>query len=225
MRMSRNTLVAAVALTLGVGGCTTIPIDEGTDQAVMVENIRGTVSYRERIALPLGARIEIVVSDISLGRDQELILSREVSVIDRTSPPIPYSIDVSRISLRDGPLYGLRAFVREPDGTILFRTGEPFLLNLRDGEMDTGNILLTMTSPHDAVVVGIPGLQTGEWRVTQIGGDVVPQNSAPIMSFAADGRFQGSTGCNRFHSSYELDGSSLAVGNVATTLGMHPCWE
>lgn len=215
--MNRNVLFAVAALTLGISGCTTIPMDQEANQSVMIENIKGTVSYRERIALPPGARMEIVVSDITLERDQELILSREMSTINPASPPIPFSINVSTINLSDGPLYGLRAFIRQPDGTILFRTNEPYLLNLRSGAVNTGDIPLVRTSPDDLGVVGIPGLQNGEWRVTQIGGDVVPQDSAPIMSFTADGRFQGSTGCNRFNSTYELDGNLLAMTNVATT--------
>ena len=37
------------------------------------------------------------------------------------------------------------------------------------------------------------------------------------MTFAADGRLYGSTSCNRFSSSYSLDGGSLEVGSVAAT--------
>ena len=119
--------------------------------------------------------------------------------------------------MSDGPLYGLRAFIREPDGTILFRTSEPFLLDLRSDTVDIGDIRVSMTLPDDPGLAGIPDLQDGEWRVTQIGGDVVAQISAPTMTFTADGRLYGSTSCNRFSSSYGLDGNSLEVGNVAAT--------
>ena len=74
-----------------------------------------------------------------------------------------------------------------------------------------------MTSSDDPGVAGIPGVQDGEWRVTQIGGDVVPETSAPTVTFAADGRFYGSTSCNRFNSSYSLDGNTLEVGILAVT--------
>ena len=215
--MNRNMLFASAALAMSLGACATIPSDTGANEVAMVETINGTLSYRERIALSPGAQIEIVVSDITLGRDQELILSRELNTIGRASPPIPFSIDVSKLNLSDGPLYGLRAFIRERDGTILFRTSEPFLLNLRSDAVDIGDIMLSMTSPDDPGVTGIPGVQDGEWRVTQIGGDVVPETSAPTMTFAADGRFYGSTSCNRFNSSYSLDGNTLEVGNLAAT--------
>ncbi len=215
--MNRKLLFASAALAMSLGACATIPSDTGTSEIAMIETITGTLSYRERIALPPGAQIEIVVSDITIGRDQELILSRELDTIGQASPPIPFSINISKLNLSDGPLYGLRAFIREPDGTILFRTSQPFLLNLRSDTVDVGDIVVSMTSPDDPGVGGIPGVQDGEWRVTQIGGDVVPETSAPTLTFAVDGRVYGSTSCNRFNSSYSLDGDTLEVGNLAVT--------
>ena len=214
--MKCNLLLASAALAMSLSACATIPPAAESGEVVLVEKITGTLSYRERIALPPGAQVEIIVSDITLGRNQELILSRTMNTIGQTSPPIPFSIDVSKLNLSDGPLYGLRAFIREPDGTIMFRTSEPFLLNLRSDTGNIGDITVSMTSPDDPGPAGIPGLKDGEWRVTQIG-DVVPQGTAPTMTFAVDGRFYGSTSCNRFNSSYSLDGNSLEVGNVAAT--------
>ena len=214
--MKCNLLLASAALAMSLSACATIQPAAESSEVVMVERITGTLSYRERIALPPGAQMEIVVSDITLGRNKELILSRTMNTIGQASAPIPFSIDVSKLNLRDGPLYGLRAFIREPDGTILFRTSEPFLLDLRSETVDIGDIRVSMTSLGDPGV-GIPDLQDGEWRVTQIGGDVVAQISAPTMTFTADGRLYGSTSCNRFSSSYGLDGNSLEVGNVAAT--------
>lgn len=215
--MNRPILFASAALAMSLGACATIPTDTGANEVAMVETISGTLSYRERIALPPGARMEIVVSDITLGRNEELILSREMNTIGQASPPIPFSIDVSKLNLSDGPLYGLRAFIREPDGTIMFRTNEPFLLNLRSDFVNIGDITVSMTSPDDPGLAGIPGLKDGEWRVTQIGGDVVPQDTGPTMTFAADGSLYGSTSCNRFNGSYSIDGNALVVGKVAAT--------
>ena len=217
MAVKCNLLLASAALAMSLSACATIQPAAESSEVVMVERITGALSYRERIAPPPEAQVEIVVSDITLGRNQEFILSRTMNTIGQASPPIPFSIDVSKLNLSDGPLYGLRAFIREPDGTILFRTSEPFLLDLRSDTVDIGDIRVSMTSPDDPGLAGIPDLQDGEWRVTQISGDVVAQISAPTMTFTADGRLYGSTSCNRFSSSYGLDGNSLEVGNVAAT--------
>ena len=140
MAVKCNLLLASAALAMSLSACATIQPAAESSEVVMVERITGALSYRERIAPPPEAQVEIVVSDITLGRNQELILSRTMNTIGQASPPIPFSIDVSKLNLSDGPLYGLRAFIREPDGTILFRTSEPFLLDLRSDTVDISEI-------------------------------------------------------------------------------------
>ena len=208
--------VLACSLPLGLAACATIPADEVT-RAAMVQTVSGTLSYRERIALPPGATKEIVVSDITLGDNRETILSRSMQPIRVGAPPVPFSIDVSQLNMTDGPLYGLRAFIREPDGSIMFRTSSPVLLNMRGDRVDVGDVQLFMTSSDDRGMTAIPGMRDGTWRVTQIGNDVVPPDSAPKMTFGVDGRFYGTTGCNNFISSYELSGSSLDLAAIGAS--------
>ena len=88
--MKCNLLLASVALTMSLSACATIRPAAESGEVVMVERITGTLSYRERIVLPPEAQVEIVVSDITLGRNQELILSRTMNTIGQVSPPIPF---------------------------------------------------------------------------------------------------------------------------------------
>ncbi len=217
--MNRNFMLAgaATAMTLGLSACSTMPAGNEAVEPAMVETISGTLSYRERIALPPQAKTEIVISDITLGNDQEMVLSREMRMIDQPSPPFPFSIDVSKLNLTDGPLYGLRAYIREPDGTVMFRSSEPFLLNLRNEEVNVGDIMLFMTSPDDGGAQDIPGVQSGKWRITQLNLDVVPARTAPVLSFGVDGRVSGTSGCNNFSAEYTLDGNRIALGPIAAT--------
>ena len=41
----------------------------------MVRTLTGQLAYRERIALPPNARVEVVLTDITNGPDQELVLA------------------------------------------------------------------------------------------------------------------------------------------------------
>lgn len=218
--MNKTALMAGLAaLALSTGACTTMDSQRQGAQASssMVERISGELSYRERIALPPGALMEIVVTDITNGSDQELILSREQMAVPGRSVPIPFSIDVSKRNLSDGPLYGLRAFLKDAEGTVLFRTTSPFLLNLQNENVDIGTLMLSQTSPDDQGVLDIAGVQDGEWRVTQFNFDVAPAPTAPTMTFGADGRVFGSTSCNRFNGEYTLDGNAISLGPLAVT--------
>ncbi|MDF1836033.1 MAG: META domain-containing protein [Alteraurantiacibacter sp. bin_em_oilr2.035] len=215
--MSRHLVVAAAAMAMSLSACATLPPETGASDPVMVKTIDGTLSYRERIALPPDAMMEIVVSDITYGSERELVLSRTMRKIGQSSMPIPFTTQVSRAIASDGPLYGLRAYIREPDGTVLFRSSEPFLLNLQSDRIDIGNIVLTMTSPDDAGPLEISGVHDIEWHVTQIAYDVVSTPTAPVLTFGVDNRFYGSTGCNNFSGEYELDGSSIDLDTLAVT--------
>lgn len=217
----RNSLKPAlVALTLAAGACTTVSSGETDAQIAqnMVETITGQLAYRERIALPPEARMEIVITDITRGEDDGLVLSRLETSIGNASVPIPFAIDVSKHNLSEGPLYVLRAFLKDADGTVLFRSTEPFLLNLRNEQIDVGTIMLSMTTPDDQGARDVAQINDGEWRVTQFNFDVVPVPTAPVMTFALDGRFYGSTGCNNFSSDYTLDGTQISISPIATTM-------
>jgi putative lipoprotein len=54
--------------------------------------------------------------------------------------------------------------------------------------------------------------------VLSSGIEVEGWESKPPTATFAEGRVSGSTGCNRYTSSYTLDGSSLELGPVAATL-------
>ena len=81
MTVKCNLLLASVALAMSLSACATIQPAAESGEVAMVERITGTLSYRERIALPPGAQMEIAVSDITLGRNKELILSRTMNTI------------------------------------------------------------------------------------------------------------------------------------------------
>ena len=56
------------------------------------------------------------------------------------------------------------------------------------------------------------------WTVTTVGGDFVDANSPPTIDFAADGKVSGTTGCNQYSGTYEVNGNEIAVGLLAMTM-------
>lgn len=62
--------------------------------------------------------------------------------------------------------------------------------------------------PHDAL--------QGEWHVTSLSGEMLPEGVAQSFSFDGMGGFFGSGGCNRFQSSYDLS-EGLNIGPIAST--------
>jgi heat shock protein HslJ len=67
----------------------------------------------------------------------------------------------------------------------------------------------------------VPLVGTG-WTIVAIDGDPTGRPSrgvvgAPALRLSEDGNVTGTTGCNRFFGRYQLDGTSLAIGPLATT--------
>lgn len=76
-------------------------------------------------------------------------------------------------------------------------------------------LLLALAYPARAVDLTGP-----TWQVVEIGGARVTDarpNREPHVVFSAGGRVSGSTGCNRFTGTYQLDGTSIKFSPLAMT--------
>ena len=65
---------------------------------------------------------------------------------------------------------------------------------------------------HDA---GGPALEGTEW--TLVSGVEAPEHAVPTLTLA-DGSANGFGGCNTFGGSYELDGDSITIGPLGSTM-------
>jgi heat shock protein HslJ len=74
----------------------------------------------------------------------------------------------------------------------------------------------TGASPTGAASVST--LQEGEWRVENIRGAGVIDNSPATLLFGPDGRLSGNATCNRLIASYTVDGSKLTISPAGTTM-------
>jgi len=79
-----------------------------------------------------------------------------------------------------------------------------------------------------AVILATPALAQSaplagsEWRPTEIDGVEIAEDTKIFIGFGAEGRVQGSGGCNRFTGSYEVDGDKITFGPLAATRMLCP---
>jgi heat shock protein HslJ len=64
------------------------------------------------------------------------------------------------------------------------------------------------------------GLANTSWTVTSLAGRPTVDPQRPTMTFSADGRVSGNSGCNQYSGTYRTDGSSISITNVASTMMM-----
>jgi heat shock protein HslJ len=87
----------------------------------------------------------------------------------------------------------------------------------------TGLVLLAIALAGCATATATPGptgagLAGTSWVVTSIDGQSTVPASPPTIAFGADGMLSGTGGCNQYTGPYEIDGGSIRIGDLASTL-------
>lgn len=98
----------------------------GGDGADDIVTVSGTITYRERMALPEGAVVVVEVHDVSPADAQAPPVAR-ATIIPTHGVPIPYAIAVSSASYVDDHPYALSVTILVGDD-VLFTSVEPVVV-------------------------------------------------------------------------------------------------
>jgi putative lipoprotein len=183
--------------------------------AASAGTVTGTAAYRERIALPPDAVLEVSLEDVSRA-DAPADLIGRATVDPAGQVPIPFSISYDPARIDPSHRYSVRARITR-QGELLFTS-------------TTFHPVLTHGAPSEVAValqkVGqppVPDRALGEtyWKLTRLGATTVQvaanQREANLVIRPGKGQVAGSGGCNRFSGSCTVDGNALAFGNLAST--------
>ena len=109
-------LISALAVTLIVSACTSL-IEHDAD----LEAVTGTLTYRERIALPDNARITVTLADVSKMDVAAEVISSQAFLAGGQQVPFSYQLNFSRQEIIPNHTYAVSARI-EVDGKLLFIT-------------------------------------------------------------------------------------------------------
>jgi uncharacterized lipoprotein YbaY/heat shock protein HslJ len=141
--MRRFLLAAAIPLTAVL---TTIAL------AAQDARVTGTIAYRERIALPPTAVVEVTLEDVSRVEVAADVIARAEITWEGQSP-IPFELAYDPARIDRGRRYGVRARIVDLD-QVLFLTSQPALV-ITQGRGSDAAVMLTMVSaPSAAPAVG-----------------------------------------------------------------------
>jgi putative lipoprotein len=177
--------------------------------------VSGTAAYRERMALPAGAKLVVEIM-----QGPTLVSSQTVEPTGQV--PIAFSIT-----------YEAAKLVATPQPTLHVRLEVPGLAGwiarptpLTPRQPATGLRLMMMRSPQSAAVSPAPAianpLEGTSWKLTDIGGKPASPGVTTTLQFK-EGRVAGKGGCNSYSGpvTFErLDGplSDIKFGNLAATM-------
>jgi putative lipoprotein len=178
--------------------------------------IRGTSTYRERMALPPGAVLEATLEDVSRADAPAEVIGR--ARVERPgNPPIAFAIpyDPSRIDSRHR--YAVRARI-VVEGKPFFLTDQRYPV-LTGGSGSQVEVQLRRVSRSSETTVP---LENTYWKLTDLGGTpVIPVAGQPephLILNSVTRSAGGSGGCNRMTGQYELSGDSLRLERMLATL-------
>jgi putative lipoprotein len=193
-------------------GCAKSP-QASTDTGVL----RGTVSYRERVALPPDAVVEVRLSDVSR-QDVAATLIAEIRIpSEGRQVPLRFELRYDPSEIQANRVYAVRAEIVS-GGKMLFTTdtahrvitqGNPTVLDLS---------LVRAGGSGERVSTGsAPGLVGSAWRLEDLGGAPILDRVQATLEFPEEGKAAGNGSCNRFFGAVEWKNETISFGPLAST--------
>jgi putative lipoprotein len=187
----------------------------------MKRAVRGTATYRERIAMPPGAVFEATSQDVSRA-DAPAVVTGRAHLENPGNPPIKFEIPYDPSTIDSRRSYAVRARITV-DGTLFFTTDQHYPV-LTAGKGTEVQLLLKKAASLSQTTVS---LENTYWKLTHLGDDIVTvasqQPEPHLILNSGTGRATGSGGCNRMTGSYQLTGDRLSLGQMVST--MMACME
>ena len=142
--------VAVGLILLTTGACDEIPGDTRAGDAA----VRGTVTYRERIALTPDATLTVQIRDTSLADASSELIAEQV-ITDPGQVPIRFEVPYQRSDINSRNTYSVSARIEEADGRLAFINDTAYDVITR-GNPTRVDMVLVMVEPP-------PEMVDGEW--------------------------------------------------------------
>ena len=126
--MDRRTIAAASTAMLALTACQIrVPFSTAPSRAEnsSFEQLSGTLTYRQRIALPPDAVATIRL--VEKGNDGQIAIARVAS--QGRQVPLAFTLDYDPARIVAGRHYALKADIADGTGKVFWRTAEPFTLS------------------------------------------------------------------------------------------------
>lgn len=114
VRIARILAVSAVAAPL-LAACATTPAEQPV-------TVTGSITYRERIALPPAAQVEITLADVSLADAPSRTIAQQAFTADGRQVPFAFSLTVDQRQLDPRHSYAVSARISDASGKLMFIT-------------------------------------------------------------------------------------------------------
>lgn len=187
----------------------TLHVDEGI-------TIEGTVGYLERILPPPDSLLRVTLEESSRDGSKAVIAWSEWSPLEKLSFPLTYKINVSGDAIQSGKDYAISGEIISAIGSQIWRSEDHLIEGHNVGAERIGFLRLRRVSAENALI-DISKFTGVNWRVEDINGLGVVDNSQTTLTFGPSQSISGNAGCNAYRTDYELQDGKLRVGPIRIT--------
>ncbi len=175
--------------------------------------LEGTVAYRERIALPPSAVLDVQLVDVSRA-DAAAVTLASTRIEPVGQVPIPFTLWFNDADVEPSHTYAVRARILVDD-RLWFTTTEQHRV-LDAGDSGAPLEILVSRVDADERPEGIRQL-SGAWIVEDIAGGGAAKEQRARLELADDGAVIGTGGCNRMVGKAAVAGDTIRFGAIAST--------
>lgn len=119
------------SLVLLLAGCTSSPVVPATGTGTVTRNVTGTITYRERIALPPSAVVTVKLVDVSLADAPAVLVAEQVITTAGRQVPFEFALEYDAARIQPSRTYAVQVRI-EDGGKLLFISDKMNLVITRD---------------------------------------------------------------------------------------------
>lgn len=176
--------------------------------------VSGSVAYRERMALPPDAVVEVWITDVS-PLIMAVPLIAETTVLSQgRQVPLSFELRYDPGRIEPDHVYGVKAVIRSSVGGIMFLTDTAYHVITKGNPMRADLWLQRVADGSGGAPSGLWGTA---WRLEDLGGAGVLDRVEATLEFTEAGKVAGSGSCNRFFGTVEISGASIKFSPLGST--------
>lgn len=173
--------------------------------------VTGTVAYRERMALPPDAVVQVQLSDVSRQDAPAMVVAETTITPAGRQVPLPFELNYVAGAIDQKHSYAVRATIRSGD-QLLYTT-------------NTAAPVITRGNPTQVPLMlvragGRPArgeLWGTSWRLADLQGSPALEGVEATLEFPEQGKVAGKGSCNRFFGTAKITGETLTFSQMGST--------
>ncbi|RIJ24515.1 META domain-containing protein [Henriciella barbarensis] len=184
-----------------------------TEAEVQERSIFGSLTYRQRIALPQGAVANLAVRRVEATGEE--VLAEQSFALNGRQVPIPFEITASEES--DGAAnesLSFTATILDNAGELLWQTEDAVSFVADNLRNDLGMVMLSPAGNDEVILSDVAGR---DWMIARLNGEPVLTSAPIVLRFDENGQISGNASCNAYTASGTIENSILSIGPIALT--------